>query len=70
MLRMHTHSPAEVRELYQVRAARWRARGHAADGLAEARCGHALLRKAVSKLDDPHPALSAHIDALAFYLLL
>ena len=69
MLGMHIYSPTEVRELYQVRAA-LEGRGHAADGLAEARCGHALLRRAVSKPDDPHPDLSAHIDALAFCLLL
>jgi DNA-binding GntR family transcriptional regulator len=71
MLRVHTHSPTEIRELYQVRAA--------LEGLAvtlliasrERDNAVALLREAVAKLDDPHPDLSAHIDAdLAFHLLL
>jgi DNA-binding GntR family transcriptional regulator len=71
MLRVHTHTPTEIRELYQVRAA--------LEGLAvtlliasrERDNAVALLREAVAKLDDPHPDLSAHIDAdLAFHLLL
>jgi DNA-binding GntR family transcriptional regulator len=69
MLRMHTHSPNKVRGLYQVRAA---LEGLAVTLLTASQkrdAAMALLRKAVSKLDDPHPDLSAHIDALAFYLL-
>jgi DNA-binding GntR family transcriptional regulator len=71
MLRVHTHSPTEVRELYQVRAA---LEGLAVTLLTASQkrdAAVALLREAVSKLDDPHPDLSAHIDAdLAFHLLL
>lgn len=71
MLRVHTQSPKEIRELYQVRAA--------LEGLAvtlltassERARVVSRLREAVAKLDDPHPNLSAHIDAdLAFHLLL
>jgi DNA-binding GntR family transcriptional regulator len=70
-LRVHTHSPVEIRELYQVRAA--------LEGLAVTLLTASqqrdravqLLREAVSKLDEPYRNLSEHIDAdLAFHLLL
>lgn len=70
-LRVHMHSPAEIRELYQVRAA--------LEGLAvtlltasqQRDTAVTMLREAVSKLDEPHRSLSEHIDAdLAFHLLL
>jgi DNA-binding GntR family transcriptional regulator len=71
MLRVHTHSPTEIRELYQVRAA---LEGLAVTMLTASQKRDeavALLREAVAKLDDPHPDLSSHIDAdLAFHLLL
>ena len=71
MLRVHSLSPAEVRELFQVRAA--------LEGLAvtlliaslRRNAAVATLRKALSDLDDPDRDFSAHIDAdLGFHLLL
>jgi DNA-binding GntR family transcriptional regulator len=71
MLRVHAHSPEEIRHLYQVRAA--------LEGLAvtlvtaseDRPTAVALLRQAVARLDDPHNDLTAHIEAdLGFHLLL
>jgi DNA-binding GntR family transcriptional regulator len=71
MLRVHSLSPAEIRELFQVRGA--------LEGLAvtlliasPARdAAIARLRSALSDLDDPDHDFSAHIDAdLGFHLLL
>jgi DNA-binding GntR family transcriptional regulator len=71
MLRVHSLSPAEIRELFQVRGA--------LEGLAvtlliasPARdAAIARLRRALSDLDDPDHDFSAHIDAdLGFHLLL
>jgi DNA-binding GntR family transcriptional regulator len=71
MLRVHSLSPAEVRDLFQVRGA--------LEGLAvtlliaspRRDAAVATLRKALSDLDDRHLDFSAHIDAdLGFHLLL
>ena len=71
MLRVHSLSPGEVRELFQVRGA--------LEGLAVALliaspgkdAAVARLREALSDLDDPSHDFSAHIDAdLGFHLLL
>jgi DNA-binding GntR family transcriptional regulator len=71
MLRVHSLSRDEVRDLFQVRAA--------LEGLAvtllttspKRDAAVATLRKALSEMDDTHPDFSAHIDAdLAFHLLL
>jgi DNA-binding GntR family transcriptional regulator len=71
VLRVHSHSPAEIRELYQVRAALEGLAVTLLTGSAKRDDAVALLREAVAKLDDPHPNLSSHIDAdLQFHLLL
>jgi DNA-binding GntR family transcriptional regulator len=71
MLRVHSLSPAEIRDLFQVRGA--------LEGLAvtlltaspKREAAVATLRKALSDLDDPDSDFSAHIDAdLGFHLLL
>jgi DNA-binding GntR family transcriptional regulator len=71
MLRVHSLSPAEIRELFQVRGA--------LEGLAVTLliasptrdAAIARLRRALSDLDDPDHDFSAHIDAdLGFHLLL
>ena len=71
MLRVHSLSPAEIRDLFQVRGA--------LEGLAvtlltaspRRDAAVATLRKALSDLDDPDRDFSAHIDAdLGFHLLL
>lgn len=71
MLRVHSLSRAEIRELFQVRGA--------LEGLAvtlltaspRRDAAVATLRKALSDLDDPARDFSAHIDAdLGFHLLL
>ncbi|HEX3198805.1 MAG TPA: GntR family transcriptional regulator [Propionibacteriaceae bacterium] len=71
MLRVHSLSPAEIRDLFQVRGA--------LEGLAVTliiasptrEAAVATLRTALSDLDDPHRDFSAHIDAdLGFHLLL
>jgi DNA-binding GntR family transcriptional regulator len=71
MLRVHSLSPAEIRELFQVRGA--------LEGLAvtllttspRRDADVATLRNALSTLDDPNHDLSAHMDAdLGFHLLL
>jgi DNA-binding GntR family transcriptional regulator len=71
MLRVHSLSPAEIRELFQVRGA--------LEGLAVTLliasptrdAAVARLRKVLSDLDDPDHDFSAHIDAdLGFHLLL
>jgi DNA-binding GntR family transcriptional regulator len=71
MLRVHSLSPDEIRDLYQVRGA---LEGLAVTLLiASPRKNEALarLRKALSELDDPGHDFSSHIDAdLGFHLLL
>jgi DNA-binding GntR family transcriptional regulator len=71
MLRVHSLSPAEIRDLFQVRAA--------LEGLAvtliiaspRRDAAVATLRKALGDLDRPNRDFSAHIDAdLGFHLLL
>jgi DNA-binding GntR family transcriptional regulator len=71
MLRVHSLSPAEIRDLFQVRGA--------LEGLAVTLiiasptrdAAVATLRKALSDLDNPHRDFSAHIDAdLGFHLVL
>jgi DNA-binding GntR family transcriptional regulator len=71
MLRVRSHTAAEVRELFQVRAA--------LEGLAvrlliaspKRDAAVAALRRAVSDLDDTHRDFIAHVDAdMAFHLLL
>jgi DNA-binding GntR family transcriptional regulator len=71
MLRVQSLSPAEIRELFQVRGA--------LEGLAvtliiaspSRNAAVATLRNALSTLDDPNHDLSAHMDAdLGFHLLL
>jgi DNA-binding GntR family transcriptional regulator len=71
MLRVHTQSPADIRDLFQVRAA--------LEGLAVSlviaspnRAAAAVaLREALAALDNPHQDVGAQIDAdLAFHLLL
>ena len=71
MLRVHSLSPGEIRELFQVRGA--------LEGLAvtlliaspSKDAAVARLREALSDLDDPGHDFSAHIDAdLGFHLLL
>jgi DNA-binding GntR family transcriptional regulator len=71
MLRVHSLSPGEIRDLFQVRGA---LEGLAVTLLiASPRKDEAVvrLRKALSDLDDPDHDFSAHIDAdLGFHLLL
>jgi DNA-binding GntR family transcriptional regulator len=71
MLRVHSLSPGEIRDLFQVRGA---LEGLAVTLLiASPRKNEAVvrLRKALSDLDDPDHDFSAHIDAdLGFHLLL
>jgi DNA-binding GntR family transcriptional regulator len=71
MLRVHSQSPTQIRELFQVRAA---LEGLAATVLTASPkrdSAVATLRAAVSELDRPHPDLGAHMDAdLTFHLLL
>lgn len=71
MLRVHSLSPGEIRDLFQVRGA--------LEGLAvtlliaspKRNAAVATLRKALSDLDDHDHDFSAHIDAdLGFHLLL
>jgi DNA-binding GntR family transcriptional regulator len=71
MLRVHSLSSDEIRDLYQVRGA--------LEGLAvtlliaspRKDAAVARLREALSKLDDPSHDFAAHIDAdLGFHLLL
>jgi DNA-binding GntR family transcriptional regulator len=71
MLRVHTQSPADIRDLFQVRAA--------LEGLAvsliiaspDRDAAAVALREALAALDDPHQDVGAQIDAdLAFHLLL
>ena len=71
MLRVSSHSAAEIRELFQVRAA--------LEGLAvrlliaseKRETAVEVLRAAVSDLDDAHRDFVAHVDAdMAFHLLL
>lgn len=71
MLRVHSLSPAEIRDLFQVRAA--------LEGLAvtlltaspKRDAAVAALRTALGALDDQHGDVSGHIDAdLAFHQLL
>src|SRR5215207_5959078 len=71
MLRVHSLSPAEISDLFQVRGA--------LEGLAvmlltaspKRNAAVATLRKALSDLDDHEHDFSAHIDAdLGFHLLL
>jgi DNA-binding GntR family transcriptional regulator len=71
MLRVHSLSPVEIRDLFQVRGA--------LEGLAvtliiaspKRNAAVARLRKALSDLDDPDRDFTAHIDAdLGFHLLL
>jgi len=71
MLRVHSLSPVEIRDLFQVRGA--------LEGLAvtliidspKRNAAVAKLRKALSDLDDPDRDFTAHIDAdLGFHLLL
>jgi DNA-binding GntR family transcriptional regulator len=71
MLRVHSQSRAEIRELFQVRAA--------LEGLAvtlltaspKRDAGVSRLREAVAELDSAHRDFNAHVDAdLAFHLLL
>ena len=71
MLRVHSLSPVEIRDLFQVRGA--------LEGLAVTliiaspgrNAAVATLRDALSTLDDPSHDLSAHMDAdLGFHLLL
>jgi DNA-binding GntR family transcriptional regulator len=70
-LRVHSHSPAEIRELYQVRAALEGLAVTLLTGLHKRDDAVARLREAVAKLDGPHPDLNSHIDAdLGFHLLL
>jgi DNA-binding GntR family transcriptional regulator len=71
VLRVHSHSPAEIRELYQVRAALEGLAVTLVTGLPKRDDAVARLREAVAKLDNPHPDLNSHIDAdLQFHLLL
>ena len=71
MLRVHSLSPAEIRELFQVRGA---LEGLAVTLLIASPTRDAAisrLRRALSDLDDPDHDFSAHIDAdLGFHLLL
>jgi len=71
MLRVHAHSPPEIRHLYQVRAALEGLAVTLVTASAERDAAVRQLREAVAKLDIPYGELSAHIDAdLAFHLLL
>jgi DNA-binding GntR family transcriptional regulator len=71
MLRVNSLTPAEIRDLFQVRGA---LEGLAVTLIIASRrrdAAVARLRKAISDLDDPHQDFSAHIDAdLRFHLLL
>jgi DNA-binding GntR family transcriptional regulator len=71
MLRVRSHTAAEIRELFQVRAA--------LEGLAvrlliaspKRDAAVAVLRRVVAELDDTHRDFIAHVDAdMAFHLLL
>jgi DNA-binding GntR family transcriptional regulator len=71
MLRVHSLSAAEIRELFQVRAALEGLAVTLLIGSPRRDAAVARLRDALSNLDDPNHDFSSHIDAdLGFHLLL
>ena len=71
MLRVHSLSAAEIRELFQVRAALEGLAVTLLIGSPRRDAAVARLREALSSLDDPNHDFSSHIDAdLGFHLLL
>jgi DNA-binding GntR family transcriptional regulator len=71
MLRVHSLTPSEVRDLFQVRGALEELAVTLLIGSPRRNAAVATLRKALSDFDDPRRDFSAHIDAdLGFHLLL
>jgi DNA-binding GntR family transcriptional regulator len=71
MLRVNSLSAAEIRELFQVRAALEGLAVTLLIGSPRRDAAVARLREALSSLDDPNHDFSSHIDAdLGFHLLL
>jgi DNA-binding GntR family transcriptional regulator len=71
MLRVHSLSAAEIRDLFQVRAALEGLAVTLLIGSPKRDAAVARLREALSNLDDPNHDFSSHIDAdLNFHLLL
>jgi DNA-binding GntR family transcriptional regulator len=71
MLRVHSLSAAEIRDLFQVRAALERLAATLLIGSPRRDAAVTRLREALSNLDDPNHDFSSHIDAdLGFHLSL
>lgn len=71
MLRVRSHTATEIRELFQVRAALEGLAVRLIIGSPKRDAAVAVLRRALSELDDTHRDFIAHVDAdMGFHLLM